>query len=50
VGCGCGSKTRQASNFIYTKPDGKKVTYTSELQAQAAVIRNGGGSYVTVAK
>ena len=39
MGCNCGgSKTSQAQ-YIYTSATGQQTTYTSEVQAQAAVIR-----------
>jgi len=39
----------QASiKWIYTAPNGQKTTYTSEVQARAAQIRNKGGTYVPV--
>lgn len=44
----CGQKNK-AQKFLYTSPSGEQVLYTSEVQAQAAKIRNGGGSYVAVA-
>lgn len=45
MGCNCTSKTQQ--DFLFTAPDGTQTVYTSEVQAQAARIRNGGGSYET---
>lgn len=49
MGCNCG-KTAQKQNFIFTPPNGgKQVTYTSEVQARAAQIKAGGGSYQPVA-
>jgi hypothetical protein len=49
MACNCqGSKTGQQQSFVYTAPDGSKKTYTSEVQARAAQIRNG-GSYKAVA-
>lgn len=45
MGCNCGSKTQEFS-FVYTAPDGRTTTYTSEVQARAAQIRNGNkGTY-----
>lgn len=46
MGCNC-SGTAPAEAYIYTAPDGTVTAYTSEVQAQAAKIRNGGGSYTT---
>lgn len=47
MACGCQKGQAAASKYVYTAPDGRKVEYTSEVQAQAAKIRNGGGTYVT---
>jgi hypothetical protein len=48
LGCNCGSKAKK-QNFVYTHPKTKATTtYTSEVQARAAQIRNGGGSYAAV--
>lgn len=49
MGCNCG-KTMATQQFVYTDPKGNQVTYTSEVQARAAQIRNGGGVYVAVAR
>ena len=51
MGCGCGSKNKAPSQFVYTNPmTGKAVTYNSEIEAKAAQIRNGGGTYAAVSK
>lgn len=43
MGCNCGSKTEPKMKYIYTSADGKsQQTYSSEVQARAAQIRNGG--------
>lgn len=34
--------------FEYTSPTGQKKTYTNEIEARAAQIRQGGGSYKQV--
>lgn len=47
MACNCG-KAASPLSYVYTAPDGKQTTYTSEVQARAAQIRNSGGSYVTV--
>lgn len=47
MGCNCGKKTA-SQKFIYTAPNGAKTTYKTEIEAKAAKIRNGGGSYVAV--
>ena len=46
MGCNCGKGTA-AMEHVYTAPDGKQTVYTSEVQAQAAKIRNGGGTYTS---
>jgi hypothetical protein len=48
MGCGCGKTSTPAQAFVYTSPQGKQTTYTSQVQAQAAVIRNGGGEWKAV--
>lgn len=45
MGCNCGSKNK-AQVYEYTAPDGSKVVYRSEIEAQAAKIRNRGGNFV----
>jgi len=47
MGCACGGKGSTTKKFVYTAPSGKTTTYKTEVEAQAARIRNGGGSYVT---
>lgn len=53
MGCNCGKKT--PSSYVYTSPSGQRTTYRTEVEAQAAKIRdkkasaNGiTGSYVSV--
>lgn len=41
MGCGC-NKGTTPTEFVYTAPDGTKKVYTSQVQAQAAVIKFGG--------
>jgi len=48
MGCNCGNKTQPKQAFVYTAPDGKRTTYKSEVQARAAQIRQGGGTYEAV--
>jgi hypothetical protein len=49
MACNCGSSrrgsTRSAGQQVYTAPNGAVTTYSSTAEAQAAVARNGGGSY-----
>lgn len=49
MACNCGKGTK-ASSYIYRDPNGRTTTYRTEIEAQAAKIRNGGGSYTTVTK
>jgi ferredoxin-NADP reductase len=50
VPCNCGKANGQTKgqNFVYTAPDAKKIIYRTEVEARAAQIRNGGGTYVAV--
>jgi len=41
IGCNCG-KTAAAKKFVYTAPDGQIKVYPTEIEAKAAVIRQGG--------
>ena len=41
--CNCGKKSGP-TQYVYTSPTGKTVTYNSEVEAKAAVIRGGGGT------
>jgi hypothetical protein len=52
MGCGCGKKTEQAlaKSFEYVAPNGSKTLYRSEIEARAAVIKNGGGAYRPIAR
>ena len=44
MGCNC-RKAGSAKVFTYTSPTGQVVAYRTEIEAKAAVIRNGGGTY-----
>jgi hypothetical protein len=49
VSCNCGAKAQAKINFVYTHPKTKAATtYKSEIEARAAQIRNGGGTYTAV--
>lgn len=51
MGCNCGKTTKTAQNYVYTNPTtNAKVVYRTEVEARAAQIRNGGGTYVAVAR
>lgn len=43
MGCNC-NKTKAATEYVYISPGGQRTTYSSELQARAAQIRNNGGT------
>lgn len=43
MGCNCGKKANE-QQFVFTDQNGKTKTFTSEVQAQAAKIRAGGGT------
>lgn len=47
IACNCGNKNKPV-NWVYTAPDGSKKTYRSEIEAQAAKVRNRGGTVTTV--
>lgn len=49
MACNCG-KTKAQVSYVYTGPNGQKVTYKTEIEAQAAKIRNKGGSISTVTR
>lgn len=42
--CACGSKKADGTkkNWVHTAPDGKKKTYSSEMDARMAASRQGG--------
>lgn len=48
MGCNCGGTKTATTKWIYVAPNGTKTTYTSEVQARAAQIRNKGGTYTPV--
>lgn len=42
MGCGpCTAKTKKTT-YVHTAADGKKQTFSSEIEAKAAVVRRGG--------
>lgn len=41
MGCNCGKTAQQKFSFVFVDEKGKRTPYTSEVQAQAAKIRNG---------
>lgn len=49
MGCNCG-KPSAPKEFRYVSPTGEVKVYRTEVEAQAAKIRNGGGKYDAVAK
>jgi len=49
MGCACQGKNKDFV-YRYVSPTGKTATYTTEVQAKAAVIKNKGGRYTKVAK
>ena len=51
MGCNCGGNKKDSGQvFVYVAPNGSSTTYNSELQARAAQIRNGGGTYTAKAR
>lgn len=49
MGCGCTPAQSIEHVYIHTKPNGEEVTYNSEYEAKAAVLR-GGGNWRAVPK
>lgn len=49
MACNC-NRGGTASKYIYTDPKGVKKEYRTEMEAQAAKIRNGGGTYSIVSR
>lgn len=50
MGCNCG-KNKTQTNFVYVNPATKvKTVYRTEVEARAAQIRNGGGTYAPAAR
>lgn len=49
MACNC-NKGKAATQVVYTDPKGKKTTYRTQIEAQAAKIRNGGGSFVEISR
>ena len=45
--CNC-TKKAGSVKFLYTSPTGKTTSYTNEIEARAAQIRQGGGTYKQV--
>lgn len=45
MGCNCGNKTQAQITYVYTAPNGAVTKYKTKIEAEAAKIRNGGGSY-----
>jgi hypothetical protein len=48
MACACQGKKNVAWNYV--AKDGSTKSYPSEIQARAAVVRNGGGKVVAVSK
>lgn len=48
MGCNCGGNRSQPQRYEFTAPDGSKKVYNSEIEAQAARIRAGGGDVKVV--
>lgn len=48
MACACGGGSAKAKSYVYTAPNGASKTYKTEVEARAAQIKNGGGTYRTV--
>jgi hypothetical protein len=46
MACACGNKN-QSKSYVWTAPNGSSKTFKTEVEARAAVIRNGGSYRVT---
>lgn len=44
IGCNCGGNKNKSLKYLYTSPKGEHKVYTTEIEARAAQIRNGGGN------
>lgn len=49
MGCNCGG-TKAEQTYVYTSPNGEQKSYKTEVEAQAAKIRNGGGTITTITR
>jgi hypothetical protein len=51
MACGCSGGNKNADGtpkeFVFTNPRGEQKTYRTEMEARAAQIRAGGGTYKT---
>lgn len=45
MGCNCGKKTGTVK-YVFITPEGRRVDFSSEVQARAAQIRAGGGGRI----
>lgn len=41
MGCNC-RKAGTSKTFVWKAPDGREIVYRTEIEAKAAVVRNGG--------
>lgn len=48
AGCNCGSGKKKEFKYVYTSKSGEKKEYNSEVEARAAQIKNGGGTWRAV--
>jgi hypothetical protein len=48
MGCNCGGTKTANLTYVYTNAQGRTTVYRTEIEAKAAVLRNG-GSYTTAA-
>lgn len=45
MGCNCGNGQSAKVTYVYTSPSGQVTKYNTKIEAEAAKIRNGGGTY-----
>lgn len=51
MGCNCGKGNQTNQVFVFTHPKTQQqTTYSTEIEARAAVIRNGGGNVQPVSR
>ncbi len=50
MACGCGGTKNAKMHYQWTSPTGTTKTYTTQVEAEAAKIRGGGGSVRAVAR
>lgn len=47
MGCNCGKRAKYVRTYIYTAPNGEQKSYNTEVEAKAAMLRNGKQGTIT---